>query len=359
MSAPAADGATRYFAVPELKLENGSTLRQVWVAYRTWGRLADDGANAVVVCHALTGDAHADRWWAPLFGAGHALDPEHDFVVCANVLGGCAGTTGPSSFRPGTAEPYGAGFPSFGVRDIVRLHERLVRGLGVRRVRLVLGGSLGGLQALEWGALFPDFVDAIAPIAASASHSPWTIAWSEAQRQAIYADSRWRDGCYRRDDPPRAGLAAARMMAMVSYRSAESFAGRFARRESAPSLFAVEGWLHHHGRALVERFDANTYVALTRAMDRHDVARGRGTLAQALGGIRAPALVVGVPSDVLYPLAEQRELASLLPAGRLAILDSPHGHDAFLLDAVALDGLLVAFRDELELAPPALREAAR
>lgn len=351
-------GERQYFAVPELRLEGGAVLREVRVAYRTWGRLDDDGGNAVVVCHALTGSADADQWWAPLFGAGRTLDPARDFVVCANVLGGCAGTTGPSSPRPGGAEPYGPGFPAVTVRDLVRLQERLVRGLGVRRVRLVLGGSLGGLQTLEWAALFPELVEAIAPIAASARHSPWCVAWSEAQRQAIFADPRWQGGWYRADAPPRAGLAAARMMAMVSYRSAESFAVRFGRGEAAPSLFAVEDWLHHHGRALVERFDANSYVALTRAMDRHDLARGRGTLAQALGAIRQPALVVGVSSDVLYPLAEQRQLADLLPGGRLAVLDSVHGHDAFLLDAAALDALLVEFRAGLET-PATPREAVR
>jgi len=350
---------TTYFAVPELRLEGGATLREVWVAYRTWGALDEAGANAVVVCHALTGSADADHWWAPLFGPGHALDPARDFIVCANVLGGCSGTTGPSSLRPGTAEPYGPGFPAVSVRDMVRLQERLVRGLGVRRVRLALGGSLGGLQALEWGANFPDLVEAIAPIAASARHSAWCIAWSEAQRQAIFADPLWQGGWYSAGQSPRAGLAAARMMAMLAYRSPQSLADRFARSECAPSLFAVEGWLHHHGRALVDRFDANSYVALSRAMDRHDVARGRGTLATALGAVTQPALVVGIDSDVLYPLAEQRELARLLPEGHLAVLSSPHGHDAFLIDAPELDRLLVAFRGELAHECGRRREAAR
>ena len=352
-------GDLKYLAVPEFRLEGGAVLREVWVAYRTWGKLDADGGNAVVVCHALTGSADADQWWAPLFGAGRALDAERDFIVCANVLGGCSGTTGPSALRPGTAEPYGPGFPAFSVRDMVALQERLVRGLGVRRVRLVLGGSLGGLQALEWGAMYPELVEAIAPIAASARHSPWCIAWSEAQRQAIFADPLWQGGWYTRDRAPRSGLAAARMMAMLAYRSPQSLAERFDRNESAASLFAVESWLHHHGRALVDRFDANSYVAITRAMDRHDVARGRGTLAAALGSIRQPALVVGITSDVLYPLDEQRELAALLPEGRLAVLESPHGHDAFLLDAAALDAELAAFRAALPAERPRLREAVR
>ncbi len=361
MNAPATDAHTRFFAVPELRLESSAVLREVWVAYRTWGRLAEDGGNAVVVCHALTGSADAERWWAPLFGAGRALDPDRDFIVCTNVLGGCNGTTGPSAIRPGAEGPYGPGFPTIGIRDMVRLQERLVRSLGVRRVRLALGGSLGALQVLEWAACFPDLVEAIAPIAGSARHSPWCIAWSEAQRQAIFADPLWRDGWYTAARPPRAGLAAARMMAMVSYRSRAGLEERFGRGEAATSLFAVEQWLHHHGRDLVERFDANSYVALTRAMDRHDVGRGRGGVTAALAALPQPALVVGIDSDVLYPLAEQEELARLLPAGRLQVLSSAHGHDGFLIDAEALAALLLEFRAGLDEARPraALREASR
>ena len=231
---------------------------------------------------------------------------------------------------------------------MVELQGAVLRALGVRRIRLVLGGSLGGLQVLEWAATFPQWVDAIAPIAASARHSAWCIAWSEAQRQAIFADPDWRSGWYPTDKPPRAGLAAARMMAMVSYRSRDSFEHRFGRREAAASLFAVEHWLHHHGQALTDRFDANSYVALTRAMDRHDIARDRGSLEAALRSITQPALVVGIDSDVLYPLEEQREIARGLPAGRLAVLSSPHGHDAFLLDAEALGRRLVEFREEVD-----------
>jgi homoserine O-acetyltransferase len=328
------------------ELESGARLPSVTVAYRTWGRLDARGENGVLVCHALTGSADVDRWWGALLGPGRALDPGRDFVVCANVLGGCYGTTGPTSARPG-GERWGADFPAVTVRDVVRVQAALLDALGVRRLRLVVGGSLGGMQVLEWALLFPQRVAAIAPIAVSARHSAWCIALSEAQRQAIYADPRWRGGRYPAGDGPDAGLAVARQIAMCTYRSRASLEARFSRAEDTPG-FAVLSWLHHHGRALVDRFDAGTYVTLTRAMDSHDVGRGRGGWREALAGVRLPALVVSIDSDVLYPPVEQEELAAALPGGRLATLRSPHGHDAFLIEGEATNGLLVRFRRSLE-----------
>jgi homoserine O-acetyltransferase len=325
-------------------LDSGAVLPEVTVAYRTWGRLSPEGTNAVLVCHALTGSADVDRWWSPLLGPGRALDPDRDFVVCSNVLGGCYGTTGPASPRPDTGRRWGGSFPDVSVRDVVRVQAALLETLGVRRLRLVVGGSLGGMQVLEWALLFPDRVEAIVPIAVSARHSAWCIALSEAQRQAIYADPRWRGGHYPGDDPPEAGLAAARAIAMCTYRSRASFEARFGRRAAPAGPFAVESWLHHHGRALVDRFDANTYVTLTRAMDTHDVGRGRGGWRAALATVAAPALVVSIDTDVLYPPAEQEELAAALPAAQLATLDSPHGHDAFLIEAEATNALVAEFR---------------
>ncbi|HSD28431.1 MAG TPA: homoserine O-acetyltransferase, partial [Vicinamibacteria bacterium] len=267
-------------------LESGGRLPAVTVAYRSWGRLNARGDNAVLVCHALTGSADVDRWWGPLLGPGRALDPDHDFVVCSNVLGSCYGTTGPTSTRPGGDGRWGGDFPAVTVRDIVRVQAALLDALGVRRLRLVLGGSLGGMQVLEWALLDPARVDAIAPIAVSARHSAWCIGLSEAQRQAIYADPRWRDGRYPDGDGPEAGLAVARQIAMCTYRSRASLEARFARDQPEPGRFAVEGWLHHHGRALVDRFDASTYVTLTKAMDTHDVGRGRGGWREALRAVR-------------------------------------------------------------------------
>jgi len=325
-------------------LESGARLTDVQVGYRTWGRLADDGGNAVVVCHALTGSADADVWWAPLFGPGKALDPERDFIVCSNILGGCYGTTGPTSTRPGSARRYGPEFPPVTVRDMVGLQIELLNALGVRHITLVLGGSLGGMQVLEWALMDPERVEAIAPIAVGGRHSAWCIGISEAQRQAIFADARWQGGSYDPARPPDAGLAAARAIAMASYRSRASFERRFGRAEREAGLFQVESYLRRQGQQLVERFDANTYVTLTRAMDSHDVARGRGEYEDVLRSIRQPALIVGIDSDVLYPLVEQAELASLLPAAELVELSSDNGHDAFLVDAKRLEPILTDFR---------------
>jgi homoserine O-acetyltransferase len=231
------------------------------------------------------------------------------------------------------------------VRDLVRLQGELVAALGVERIRLVVGGSLGGMQALEWALLFPERVESVAALATNARHSPWQVAWSEAQRLAIAADPRWRGGAYPVDDPPRAGLAAARAMAMVSYRAPGGFEERFARRREADGTFAVAGWLARHGERLVDRFDAASYVTLTRTMDTHDLARGRGELAAVLGTVRLPVLVGTIPSDVLYPPAEQRELAARLGRGELATIDSPHGHDGFLIESAQVEAALRDFRE--------------
>jgi homoserine O-acetyltransferase len=321
------------FTLPyPLLLESGGVLDGVTVAYRTWGALDASGSNAVLICHALTGSANADEWWEPLIGAGRALDPDRDFIVCSNILGSCYGTTGPASIDPSTGGQWGSSFPRITIRDIVAAQRALVRSLGIRRLRLVVGGSLGGMQVLEWAATSPDLVETIAPIATSGRHAPWAIALSEAQRQAIYAD-------------PRNGLATARMIAMATYRSPASFQDRFGRSETDGS-FAVERWLRHHGQKLVNRFDPNCYIRLTQAMDSHDLGRGRGEYETVLGSIRQPALIVSIDSDVLYPPAEQEELAAAIPNATLRMLHAPHGHDAFLIEAGVVNELVLEFRME-------------
>ena len=351
---------TRSYELPgPLRLELGGILPRVRIGYRTWGTLDRQGANAVVICHALTGSADADLWWTRMFGPGRALDPERDFILCSNILGSCYGTTGPTSIDPATGAPYLGAFPAITIRDMVAAQHALATGLGVRRVRMVIGGSLGGMQALEWGLLHPRLVESVVFIASTARHSAWCIGLSEAQRQAIYADPRWRDGHYDPADPPSAGLASARMMAMLSYRSQPSFEERFARRMQAEDLFAVESYLRYQGRQLVERFDAATYVALTRAMDTHDVSRGRGDCEEVLRSLRQPTLVVSIDSDVLYWPWEQREVATLAPNARLAVLDSPHGHDAFLIDVDRLSEMVADFRGRSAAAPAPEAEAVR
>ena len=334
----------------DLALDLGGRLAGVRVAYRTWGTLDSAGSNAVVACHALTGSADAGDWWAPMFGPGRALDPGKDFIVCSNILGSCYGSTGPGTTDPATGRPYGPDFPRLSIRDMVGVQRELLRALGVQRVRCVLGGSLGAMQVLEWAAMYPDLVESIVPIAGSERHSAWCIAWSETQRQAIFADPSYADGRYDQANPPASGLAAARMVAMVSYRSRQSFERRFGRRLQGDSdLFAMESYLRYQGNKLVGRFDANSYVTLTRAMDTHDLARGRGEYQEVLASIRVPTLVVSVESDVLYPPEEQRELARLMPRATLQTLYSDEGHDAFLIEMDWLSRAVVEFRTRTEM----------
>ncbi len=325
-------------------LESGIHLAPVQVAYRTWGTLNSHKDNAVLVCHALTGTADVDSWWSGLLGSGHALDPDHDFVICSNVLGSCYGTTGPASPKPGSDQPYGPDFPDITVRDMVHLQARLLDALGVERLQLVIGGSLGGMQVLEWAACYPERVDTIAPIATCGRHSAWCIGLSEAQRAAIRADVRWCGGRYQPDNPPQDGLAVARMIAMCTYRCSESFEQRFGRQVAASGTYQVESYLAHHGNKLVDRFDANSYLTLTLAMDRHDLGRDRPGYARVLRSIRQPSLVVSIDSDVLYPPRDQGELVDGMRNAQLGWLRSTHGHDGFLIEIGALDRLIQEFR---------------
>lgn len=332
--------------------EGGAELRDVPVAYTTRGRLNAEGTNAVVVCHALTGSHELDEWWGPLVGPGRPLDTDRFYVICLNVPGSPYGSVSPLTMDPATGQPYGASFPEFTIRDTVRLHRRLLDQLGVQRVTLAIGASMGGMHVLEW-AYEGSFVERICPIAVGGRHSAWCIGWGAAQRQAITADPKWNGGRYAPDDPPAAGLAAARMMAMISYRSQPSFQRRFGRETMTDatggdgadrSQLAVESYLRYQGEKLVGRFDANCYVHLTRQMDSHDVSRGRGEYPAVLGAIEQPTLVIGVDSDVLYPLDEQRELAEHIPDARLEVIRSDDGHDAFL---IAFDQLADILNDWL------------
>ncbi|MFT4606170.1 MAG: homoserine O-acetyltransferase [Rhodothermales bacterium] len=333
--------AVRHLVLPELTLESGRVLRLVPVAYRTWGHLNERGDNAVVVCHALTGDTDAADWWSALIGPGKPLDTNRLFVICANTLGSPYGSASPISANPDTGLRYGPEFGEVTVRDTVSAHRALVRHLGVNRIAHVIGGSMGGMLAIEW-AFHRHLVRSFSVVAAGGRHSAWSIAWGEAQRQAIYADPDFQNGRYSPDRPPERGLSVARMMAMVSYRSSGEFADRFGRTESE-GRFQVESYLHHNGAKLNGRFDANCYVALTKQMDTHDVGRARGGYETALDSLPQPALVVGIRSDVLYPLHEQAELASLLPGGRLEVLSSPFGHDSFLVDHAGLAVIVAPF----------------
>ena len=328
--------------------ESGAVLEQLQLAYRTWGELNDAGDNAVLGCHALTGSADADEWWPGLIGPGLPLDTDRDFVVCSIVLGGCYGSSGPMQADV-TGKRLGARFPVITIRDMVRAQRRLLDHLGVKRLALVIGPSMGGMQVLEWAMHAPDVVAAIAPIGVSAQHSAWCIAIGESQRAAIEADPAWLDCHYEVSAPPLKGLAAARMMAMVTYRSWDNFESRFGRIADDHHEFTAASYLRYQGSKLNERFDAVSYVRLTEAMDSHDVGRDRGSSEFALAATKIPALVVSVSSDVLYPPQEQHFLAEHLGNASLIELDSPHGHDGFLIDLDPLGASIREFRAGLSL----------
>lgn len=339
------DTCTYCFETPFVT-ESGDELADPCIAYKTWGRLNREHTNAVVVFHALTGNQHADEWLGGLFGKNRTLDPERDFIVCANVPGSCYGSTGPLSINPETGKPYQGSFPIITIRDMVRFQQRLLDYLDIRSIRLAIGGSMGGMQALEL-AVMDSRVQSIIAMGMGKAHSAWAIGTSEAQRQAIFADPNWNNGFYTSDKRPEAGLAAARMMAMISYRTASSFERRFGRAlQDGSALYQVQSYLKYQGKKLNNRFDAVSYVRLTEAMDSHDTARGRGTYRQVLEEVTIPALIMGIDSDLLYPVQEQEELAGLLGNGHLAILHSEFGHDAFLIEFANMEKLIRPFLTE-------------
>ncbi|GJJ73822.1 homoserine O-acetyltransferase/O-succinyltransferase [Entomortierella parvispora] len=449
--------------VPEFTLESGHVLTQVPVAYRSWGTLNEAGDNVMIICHALSGSADVEDWWGPLMGPGRAFDPAKFFIICCNVLGSPYGTASPVTLNPETNVSYGPEFPLATIRDDVRLHKLILDDLGVKSVAICIGGSMGGMQVLEWSFFGPDYIKAIVPIATSAKHSAWCISWGEAQRQSIYSDPNYLDGYYTPEHPPSVGLGAARMAALLTYRSRNSFESRFGRkvmdkptfssaREPAspaeahhqihndghrntrghisrsssidstgsllvasanalqavveigdsapavvssihsngvqseppsatdgtntplssassattatigatkgmqpisvtiqknkshkPTVFSAQNYLRYQGDKFIHRFDANCYIAITRKMDVHDVAAGRGDLADVLDNIRQPSLVIGVESDGLFTISEQYELAELLHDSEMVVVQSPDGHDGFLLEFEQINNAILSF----------------
>ncbi len=352
-------------------LEGGGQLHDITVCFETWGTLAPDASNAILVCHALTGDAHAagpagpghptPGWWDDAIGPGKAIDTDRWFVVCANVLGGCQGTSGPASPSPDRLGPYGPAFPVVSIRDMVRTQARLADALGIDRWHAVVGGSMGGMQALEWGVMYPERVGRLVAIATCTAATAQQIAWWSTGRRAIALDPKWREGRYydaAPGDGPHAGLSLARQVSQVTFRSDDVFTDRFGREPVEPlngrfemwQRFQVERYLDYHGTKLARRFDANSYLLLTKAMDLHDLGRGRGGIAAALRRIGAPLLAMGVTSDILYPAYQQQELVAGVEAvggsARYVEIDSPHGHDAFLIATDQVAAALVPFLEE-------------
>lgn len=358
-------GDRRFLSVGDFPTESGLVIPDVTVAYETWGDLAEDGHNAVYVCHALTGDSHVTGpagpghvtagWWSGLVGPGRPIDTDRWFVVCANVLGGCQGTTGPASTAP-DGTPWGSRFPTVTVADMVEVERALSDALGIQEWAMMLGPSLGGMRVLEWMVRYPERVRGGLVLGSTAAVTADQIGTHTAQIEAIRMDSRFRGGDYYNAEPgdgPHRGLGVARRIAHLTYRSETELDLRFGRGAQASEdpyafmaavdgsptdatsrgRFAVESYLDHHAEKLARRFDANTYIALTEAMSLFDLGRGRGGVASALSTIHAPLTVVGIDSDRLFPLRLQAELAELTPgADELHVLRSPYGHDGFLVE---------------------------
>jgi homoserine O-acetyltransferase len=359
-------GLSRRVVLPgPLRLDGGALLAPVEIAYETYGTLAPGGGNAMLVCHALTGDQHLASahprtgkpgWWQRMVGPGRPIDTDRYFVICTNVLGSCMGSSGPASTDPATGRPYAMAFPVITIRDMVRAQGLLLDHLGVARLAAVVGGSMGGMQALSWAATFPERVAKCVVIASTARHSAQNIAFHEVGRQAVMADPNWRGGDYYDGDPPAAGLAVARMAAHITYLSEAGLTEKFGRRLQAREQksfgfdadFQVESYLRHQGLAFTDRFDANSYLYITRALDYFDLAEEHGgLLANAFRGTATRFCLVSFDTDWLYPTSESRSIVhSLMAAGAPASfveLSSPFGHDAFLLDSPELDRVLGGF----------------
>ncbi|KAH3680237.1 hypothetical protein WICMUC_000418 [Wickerhamomyces mucosus] len=408
--------------IPSFQLESGDILKDVPVAFKTWGKLNENGDNCMVICHALTGSADVADWWGPLLGPGRAFDPTKFFIICLNSLGSPYGSASPVTLNPQTNQLYGPEFPLCTVRDDVKIHREILNYLGVKKIAACIGGSMGGMLVLEWSLFGSDYVQNIVPLATSARHSAWCISWSEAQRQCIYSDPKYLDGYYKLNEPPSSGLGAARMSALLTYRSRNSFESRFGRKNPnliknhiqnnnknsnnndensrSPSNISEEHWaihnegnkrgrklqkpielnnsslnrsnsqdstnsissttssiqhrhqtyfsaqsyLRYQGDKFINRFDANCYISISRKLDTHDLSRDRnGTLEEILSSIVQPALVIGINSDGLFTYSEQETIAEWLPNSHLEKIDSPEGHDAFLLEFAAINQLIIEF----------------
>ena len=347
-----------------LSLDSGATLSPVQVAYETYGELNAAKSNAILILHAFSGDAHAagvspedgkPGWWDNMIGPGKAFDTNTYFIICSNVLGGCRGTTGPGSVDPATGCPYAMSFPVITIGDMIRLQKMLIDHLGIERLLSVSGGSMGAMQALQWAVAYPDRVVSSIPIAGTARHSAQQIAFNEVGRQAIIADPDWNGGSFYGRNPPARGLAVARMVGHITYMSDDSMREKFGRRLRGKEKygfdfdvdFEVESYLRYRGSQFVNRFDANSYLYITKAMDYFDLANGYGSLGEAFEFTAARFLVISFTSDWLYPSYQSQEIVRALRSRNRDVayceLPSNYGHDAFLVDVVEQTDLIRGF----------------
>lgn len=337
------------------KMESGDELPELEVAYQTFGTLNAQKNNAVLVLHAFSGDSNAAAWWKTMVGPKLPIDTEKYFVVCSNVLGGCAGTTGPRSINPATGRPYGFSFPIPSMRDMVRVQGMLLDHLGIEKVLATIGGSMGGMQSLEWARTFPDRLESAIVIASTTRISPQNIGFHVVGRYAIMSDANWKGGNYPEGGGPKSGLAVARMLGHITFLSEEAMHEKFGRRvrpeKESPLAFGdeheVESYLWHQGSKFVDRFDATTYVLLTKAMDYFDFSAGYQNLEEAFATTKCDFLIVSFTSDWLFPTSQSREMyRALLRAGRSATyaeIDTDKGHDSFLLENPEMEELVRAF----------------
>jgi len=361
------------FAEPpeKMALENGSDIGPVTIAYETYGTLNGNKDNAVLICHALSGDSHVagyysenDKkpgWWEFMMGPGKGIDTDKYFVVCANILGSCMGSTGPCSYDPKTVEPYGLNFPVVTIGDMVTAQKALIDHLGIKKILAVVGGSIGGMQVLEWSIRYPDVVAAAVPLATTTRHSALAIAFNEVARQAIMADPNWENGNYYAGSKPETGLAVARMIGHITYLSDESMRLKFGRRLQDKADFSfnfdadfqVESYLRYQGAKFVERFDANAFLYITKAADYFDIEKqhGDGSAVMAFSKAKAKFLVISFTSDWLYPTYQSKSMVRAMKKSGLDVsfceIDAEWGHDAFLLPSTRLISMIKGFLEHV------------
>lgn len=344
----------------EFQFESGEVLPHVELGYETFGQYRPEAGNAILVCHALTGDVNAagdvgrSGWWDGLIGPGKPIDTNQYFVICSNVLGGCYGSTGPATIDPQTNRPYATRFPVVTIRDMVRAQRMLIDQLGIDKLYAVIGGSMGGMQVYEWAIEYPEMMRLAVPIATCSRISAVAIAYNDVARQAICSDPEWQNGEYYPAVGPTRGLSIARMIGMITYRTAELFEERFGRNLQSDagqhlyeSTFQIESYLRYQGEKLVKRFDANSYLYLLKAMDTHDIGRGRGGIEAAISRIQAKILSVAISNDLLYPVDHQAEMDALLKQNGIDShfyqLESKFGHDGFLVEFAKMGEIVAPY----------------
>lgn len=321
--------------------ETGASLPALEIAYNTWGKLNSEADNAIWICHALTANSDVEEWWPGMVGKGLLFDPEKYFIVCANVLGSCYGTTGPASINPETGKPWLRDFPLITVRDLVNVHEILRKHLNIRHIHTIIGASIGGFQSLEYSIMYPDIISRLVFIASSSKQSPWAISFSESQRMAMEADLSFVSN---EPDGGKKGLKAARSIALLSYRNAAAYNSTQAEVDNEKiDSFKASSYQVYQGDKLVKRFSPYSYYNLTRLSDTHNAARGRGGMVNALCKIKAKSLCIGITSDILFPVSEQKFVAENIPGGEYVEIDSFYGHDGFLIEAKLITDVIRKF----------------